>query len=319
MWKNFDSEYEHANLTREEVAEARERRHYVFGVVAVLLAVVACGLSAYCYNEVSNHGATISQLVDRIKNVDLLNSRVSNLETSANAQQQLSDDVRNLKQELASQMRNMRTEGHSPSNALQAMQTRFNSQVQQLEGRMTRLESTPAKASNNSDVAQLREELRSLREEVTQISARTASLRHDIDQSTAVRDQQMVGLARSVEDNHNDVESVNHQLASEATSRVDFEVYKGHSHQLTRDISLEVTGIDVAHRRVSGWMWVMPDRRTIWLRQQGAQEPVAFYGYQDGKKRELVITNVSQDGVAGYLLLPEGAATDETATVAASR
>jgi hypothetical protein len=61
-------------------------------------------------------------------------------------------------------------------------------------------------------------------------------------------------------------------------------------------------------------MWVLPDRRTIWLRQQGAQEPVDFYGYNDGMKRELVITSVAKRSVAGYLLLPKKATTAESAS-----
>ena len=58
----------------------------------------------------------------------------------------------------------------------------------------------------------------------------------------------------------------------------------------------------------------MPDRRTIWLRQQGAQEPVDVYGYTDGKKRELVITSVRKSSVAGYLLLPNEATWAESAS-----
>jgi hypothetical protein len=79
-------------------------------------------------------------------------------------------------------------------------------------------------------------------------------------------------------------------------------------------VSLNVTGTDISHRRVTGWMWVMPDRRTIWLRAQGAQQPVVFYGCQDGKRRELVITNVTKDSATGYLLLPH----DGHSNVAAS-
>jgi hypothetical protein len=54
-------------------------------------------------------------------------------------------------------------------------------------------------------------------------------------------------------------------------------------------------------------MWLMPDRRTIWLKGQGAQEPVVFYGVKDGKKREMVITNVTKNSITGYLLLPDEA------------
>jgi hypothetical protein len=62
---------------------------------------------------------------------------------------------------------------------------------------------------------------------------------------------------------------------------------------------------DAPHHWLSGWMWVMPDRRTIWLRNHSAREPVIFYGSIDGKQRKLVITSITKDSAKGYLLLPE--------------
>jgi sortase A len=87
--------------------------------------------------------------------------------------------------------------------------------------------------------------------------------------------------------------------------RVAFEVSKAHSLQVSPGISLGLTGITPSHFRVSGWIWVMPDRRTIWLRDHSAREPVIFYGYLDGKQRELLITSVTTNSVKGYFLLPE--------------
>jgi sortase A len=87
-------------------------------------------------------------------------------------------------------------------------------------------------------------------------------------------------------------------------NRVTFEVSKGHSRKVSPGISLGLTGIGLSHLRVNGWIWVMPDRRTIWLRDQGTQVPIVFYGYLDGKRRELVITRVTTNSVIGYVLLP---------------
>jgi sortase A len=84
--------------------------------------------------------------------------------------------------------------------------------------------------------------------------------------------------------------------------RVRFEVLKSHSRELAPGISMGLTGTDVAGLSVDGWMWVMPDRRTIHLRRQRALEPVVFY--RDGGKRELVITRVSVNSVSGYLIVP---------------
>jgi sortase A len=93
-----------------------------------------------------------------------------------------------------------------------------------------------------------------------------------------------------------------HQIAGK---RIGFTVSKNHSRELASGVSLGVTGTDVTSESVDGWMWLMPDRRTIWLRNQGAREPVVFYGHEDGKRRELLITSVSRDSATGYLLLPE--------------
>ncbi len=97
-----------------------------------------------------------------------------------------------------------------------------------------------------------------------------------------------------------DVDAVGHKLAMH---RIDFEVTKNHSRQLTQGISLGVMSTDTLHRSASGWIWVMPDRLTIWMKAQNAGEPVVFYGTGDGKKRELVITNVTDGSITGYLLL----------------
>jgi len=89
-----------------------------------------------------------------------------------------------------------------------------------------------------------------------------------------------------------------------AVKRVGFEVIKGHSRQLVPGVSIGLTQTDVASSRVDGWMWVMPDRRTIWLRDQRTREPVIFYGREDGKRREVVISSVTPSSMKGYLLLP---------------
>jgi sortase A len=94
--------------------------------------------------------------------------------------------------------------------------------------------------------------------------------------------------------------------ADPAVRKVTFSVSTNHSRELAPGISFGLTGTDAAYHRVNGWMWVMPDRRTIWLRDQSARQPVIFFSYRDGRKSELVITSVTKSSVSGYLLLPKG-------------
>ena len=86
------------------------------------------------------------------------------------------------------------------------------------------------------------------------------------------------------------------------TSRVAFEVTSNHSRQLTTGISLGLTSTDSADKSADGWMWVLPDRRTIWLRSLHVREPLIFYEDFDGRKRELVLTAVSANTIRGYLV-----------------
>jgi len=82
---------------------------------------------------------------------------------------------------------------------------------------------------------------------------------------------------------------------------VAFVIRKNHSRQLAPGISMGVDRINASSHLVNGWMWVMPDRHTIWLKQHRPHEPVIFTSLMDGKAHMMVITSVSADAVKGYL------------------
>jgi LPXTG-site transpeptidase (sortase) family protein len=87
-----------------------------------------------------------------------------------------------------------------------------------------------------------------------------------------------------------------------AGRKVPFEVTPNHSRQLAPGISIGVTRADARNKTVDGWMWVMPDRRTIWLRDQTMHQPIVVHG-SDGRRREVVIDSISRGSVRGYLVL----------------
>jgi hypothetical protein len=60
------------------------------------------------------------------------------------------------------------------------------------------------------------------------------------------------------------------------------------------------SSVNPSRRSVDGWIWVMPERRTIWLRDVDTRHPVIFY--QNGGRRELVIASVARTSASGYLL-----------------
>lgn len=90
-------------------------------------------------------------------------------------------------------------------------------------------------------------------------------------------------------------------VAQASPRRVPFEVAMNHSRQLAPGISIGLTKADPERKTVDGWMWVMPDRRTIWLRDQSTHQPIVIYGA--GGRREVVIDSISRNSMRGYLVL----------------
>ncbi|HEY6343583.1 MAG TPA: class D sortase [Bryobacteraceae bacterium] len=89
----------------------------------------------------------------------------------------------------------------------------------------------------------------------------------------------------------------------DGTQRIGFSIPLHHSRELAPGISLGISDADTARQDVNGWMWLMPDHRTIWLKSQRTNDPVVFYSEQSGKRREVHITGIGRDSVTGYLLL----------------
>jgi len=85
-------------------------------------------------------------------------------------------------------------------------------------------------------------------------------------------------------------------------NEIAFAVSEGHSRELVPGkIWFGLSSTDSVDRNVNGWIWVMPERRTIWLREVDAHHPVVFE--QNGEKRELGITSVARSSARGYLIL----------------
>jgi sortase A len=98
----------------------------------------------------------------------------------------------------------------------------------------------------------------------------------------------------------NDIHEEAAPPAPPAHHGIAFNVPEQHSRELIPGkIWFGLSSADPMDRSVNGWIWVMPERRTIWLRDVAEHHPVLFY--QNGEKRELVITSVARGSASGYL------------------
>ena len=274
----------------------------------IAIGVLAAGVSGLCwYGSTLRHApAVLAQFPALQQSFESMNARLSATEAKIKNwdgnQQELEAQVAKLHIEMTSRVRAASKQAQSLNAKLyKQLHEEMAAQTQGFATQISRLES--AGETEHASVEEMQTALGALREQAAQEASELRKVKDELDRDSASHGQQLAALTEQMGSKAREVEGLSKKLD---VKRVDFEVTRNHTGPLTDEISLSVTGTDVSHRRITGWMWVMPDRRTIWLHGQGAQQPVVFYGYQDGKRRELVITNVARDSVTGYLLLPGG-------------
>ena len=279
-------------------------RHYRIQGAGLLLVALALAVGGwYAHRALQHHEVALAQFPGVQKVVDAVGYQVKQtdqkLASWAHDQQSLRDQMAKLGQKMLA----------SSAEMYRRVQAQIDDRLQRVDTRLTRIESS--NENQQTRIAELERELADVRSQAARQTDDLSEVRSKMEESGATHERQLARLQQSEEANRRDVDAIGHKLA---VHRVDFEVTKNHSRELAEGISLGVTKTDTRHRRASGWMWVMPDRRTVWLKGQNAGVPVVFYGHEDGKKRELVITNVTKRSVTGYLLLPgESAAGREIA------
>ncbi len=310
-----ESSTKRPNFSQEFTEETKKQRHTGPWIAIAVLAAATAGLCWYSYPALSRMPATLAQFPVLQKSIEGMNARLSETEARlkswGGSQQELEAQLAKLRIEMMSRLRAASKQARDLNADLyKRVHAEMATQTQGIETKIAQVES--ASEAGRATVDKLEAEVTTLRQQAAQQADELRNVRSELDRAGATRDQQLASLNQQLGRATRDVEGLSRKLA---VKRVDFEVTRNHSQQLTEEVSLGVTGTDVSHRRISGWMWLMPDRRTIWLRGQGAGQPVVFYGYQDGKRREMVITNVAKDSVTGYLLLPVDGDTSMTASV----
>lgn len=286
--------------------DPEEQHHPGRWVAAFLLAIAIGGVCWYGYPTLKQVPALAAQFPVLQKSFEGMNARLAATEDQIKAwgasQGQFQNHLAQIEKTMSARIQAARRQAHDLSGSVyERVHGELAAQTQATDMKLARLES-----QNAASYAKLQTEVATLREETARQAEQLRDVRAEMERDGANRDQQLVTLNQQVGRESRDVESINNKLA---VKRVDFEVTRNHSQQLTDDLLLGVTGTDVTHRNVTGWIWVMPDRRTIWLHHQEAQQPVVYFTYREGKRLELVFTNVAKNSVSGYVLLPADSGT----------
>ena len=307
-----------ARLDMEERWETLHRRHRILGAALLLLVLVLAGSGWYAYQELQRHDVALTLFpgVEKVVNAigDQARQTDHKLVSWAGDQQSLRDQIAKLRQTMETRVASVTKQAQvSSAEMYRRVQAQIDDRFQRVDTRLTQMETSRETEQNR--IAELQRELGEVRSHVERQADDVVAVRNKMEESGASHERQVARLQQSEEADRRDVDAIGHKLA---VHRIDFEVTRNHSRQLADGITLEVTSTDTLHRSASGWMWLTPDRRTIWLKGQNAGQPVVFYGHEDGKKRELVITNVTKGSVTGYLVLPGESGADREVALARS-
>jgi hypothetical protein len=263
--------------------------------VFVMVLAAAFGALVYYGNGViKNQNVHITQLFGSQGTLTTLGQRADAAETKLH---DLAGDWEGMGQRVT------KLEGRV---AADARQTRLYAETltQQLHQQIT-AEMVARTSTLDARLRQVESEQADQRAQMARVEA---NLEQDISAVREENGRDLSGVRHQEESNARDVNAISQKLDRR---RIDFEITKGQNRELAPGISLQIRGTNVAHRRYHGALTLAQAHRTVWLRDQSADEPVRFL-HKDGEEPyELVVTDVTKKAVAGYLLAPvkPGAAT----------
>lgn len=283
-------------VANQELERLQTRGRRLWAAVIILFVALA-GTSVYGYLTMQRHNLQLGELPGVQESLGLLGERVAAAEASLGEWSVNWDAVEEKLGRLEGRVNSARAAAHKQAQELvaqlhQRMSTELDERTRPLETRMERIE-------QDQEIERAR--LEQLREQV-------AAVRRDTGRDLG-------SLSAQVTLNEGRLGELDRDIAQQALrERVDFEMGTGYTREIAAGVSLHLTNADVPFQRVKGWVWLLPDRKTLRVKELGIQQPLRFYRKDGSGAHELVFTRVSRDGAAGYLLLPAGSlAADETA------
>ena len=171
------------------------------------------------------------------------------------------------------------------SDAIGAQQKTLATRLEELEAKQ---QAEAARAAGlDHQVAQLNQRVAVLTDEMQTVRALGAS-----------ESQQLRAQIRETDGRLNRVASFNNR------PRERFEASRGKTTQISSGIYLHFTRVDPRFRRYHGWLQLVNEGKILWLRDQSVLQTVAFNTGTGTQRHDLIVTALTEGGVAGYLILP---------------
>lgn len=272
----------------------------------VALGLVLAGITWYGYSEGQKYNHWLTRLPGMDSSLHAVSQRLQTAEEQLQSRAQewasLLPRVADVEKKVSSNLRLAQDYARTQANEVHRQFVReLDNHTEWIQARLLQVESN--QESERAQVGQLQQEIADARRETAQ---QIAQVRREVRSSFDILNLQAALDRRVLTDLAGQIEQ----------RRVDFELVKDQRRELVPGVSLTVNRTDVRYQRVKGWLQLVPDGRTLWVRDQGILQPLFFFKQEDSRPYEVVFTRVTPDSVIGYVLVPGGSRPDSN--VAAS-
>jgi hypothetical protein len=280
------------------------RRTKTLSAVAVLLLACIVGIAWLGSPLVTEYGGLRNRLPVAQAALNSMDGRLKATEGKLNTLEKdrpvVADRIAKLETSSAAGIRRARSESFA---LVEGVKTEMNRNRDALSSKVDGLESTQLEA--HDEVAGLKSDLTGVRQELAEAREAESVQGNRIAEVDHVQNSIQGHVARL------ELQMTNGQDRMDALSsevdrrRIDFEVTKDKADRIADDVILTVSKTDVGKQQVGGWLQIVSDGRFVFLREAGAQHPIAFASTRDDRAYQLVFTKVASNGVVGYLLVPK--------------
>jgi predicted nucleic acid-binding Zn-ribbon protein len=290
---------------RDLEVDSRKKITRTLGLLTLLLAITLFGAAWYAYPILQNHTNLLSQLPSFRDSFGSMGKRIEateeKLRSWTSEEAGLGKRLSNMEREVSTTLQLARRETREfAMQAGQRLEAKMNQRLEPVLARMGKIESS--QDAQQARLEQLRTEVGSMRSETARaMAAMQQENSHDFSEVN----QQVAWARRDVHDLSKQVEF----------DRVDFEVSKNRTREVIPGISVKVMKTDSSYQRVDGFIQMVPDGHTLWVRGQGIEQPISFFSQKENRPYELVFSRVNNGSAVGYLLVPATAANKSTAAI----
>lgn len=267
---------------------------FVLWLAIAAMVVAGAGMAWYSYPTVQEHSAQLARLMgfedSYQKMVQRLNFTEADLRALDKRMKSLRQGFQQLGDRLTARTKDNRKEIQTLLAETRKLRSEAARQRQAAEARLDKLEQN--REANEARLVRLQDELARLERQLINARRQAAAARTEAAlERSALRER--------TDQSAEQLAAVQSDLRQE---RADFEVRKSQTREVADGVYLTVTGADVRRRVFSGWIQLVPEGRTLWIREQSVQQPVVFHRLRENRRQELVITHLRSSGAVGYVL-----------------